>query len=109
MFNSFQKNKIDVSLLDHASGGLELGITISNAHLAKGLEFDQVLVPHIDANKYANEPDRQKLYVACTRAMHELTLPYSKHLTSFLMNSALVLAHYYNQRPFRLYAKRPLI
>lgn len=88
MFDFLQTNKLEVSLLDHASGVSELEIVITTAHLAKGLEFDQVLVLHIDATNFTREPDRQMLCVACTRAMHELTLSYTKHLTPFLKSSA---------------------
>lgn len=49
-----------------------LGLWIMPVALAKGLEFDRVIVA--DSSKYACEQDRGLLYVACTRAMHELTV-----------------------------------
>lgn len=47
---------------------------VNSAHIAKGLEFDVVIVPYVDEATYATEMDRGMLYIACTRAMHELHL-----------------------------------
>jgi len=63
-----------VQLLNAESVAFGRGIVITTAHLAKGLEFDEVLVPEVTAQNYRTEPDRQMLYVACTRAMHRLYL-----------------------------------
>ena len=53
------------------------GIVITSAHMAKGLEFDEVIIPQVDDKNYHSEIDRSMLYVAVTRAMHRLTLTYS--------------------------------
>ena len=45
--------------------------------MAKGLEFDEVIIPQTDDRNYHSEIDRSMLYVAVTRAMHRLTLTYS--------------------------------
>lgn len=66
-----------VHLLDSNSRKYEEGIMIASAQMAKGLEFDQVLVPFANAEHYSTEMDRSLLYIACTRAMHRLTLTYS--------------------------------
>ncbi|WP_020618242.1 HelD family protein [Paenibacillus daejeonensis] len=51
------------------------GITILPAHLAKGLEFDAVVVCGVDSKRYTDTPEDAKLlYVACTRALHRLAL-----------------------------------
>ena len=44
------------------------------SHLAKGLEFDAVIVAAYDTPFYDTPIDRKLLYVALTRAMHELYL-----------------------------------
>lgn len=44
------------------------------SHLAKGLEFDAVIVAAYDIPFYDTPIDRKLLYVALTRAMHELYL-----------------------------------
>jgi len=41
-------------------------------------------VPFASARTYHTEVDKSMLYVACTRAMHQLTLTYSVELTPFL-------------------------
>ncbi|UOQ74917.1 HelD family protein [Hymenobacter cellulosilyticus] len=73
-----------VHLLTAESSSFQEGVIITSAHLAKGLEFDEVLVPFASARFYKTEVDKSMLYVACTRAMHQLTLTYSGELTSFL-------------------------
>jgi DNA helicase-2/ATP-dependent DNA helicase PcrA len=59
-------------------------VVITTAHLAKGLEFDEVIVPFASARTYKTDVDQRMLYIACTRAMHRLTLTYSKDITAFL-------------------------
>jgi DNA helicase-2/ATP-dependent DNA helicase PcrA len=73
-----------VQLLTAESTALKEGVIITTAHLAKGLEFDEVIVPFASARTYSTEVDKGMLYVACTRAMHRLTLTYTGALTSFL-------------------------
>ncbi|WP_339321672.1 UvrD-helicase domain-containing protein [Paenibacillus sp. FSL W8-0194] len=74
----------DVHLLDFDSDGFREGITVTFAHMAKGLEFDQVIVPFADRETYFTELDRSLLYVACTRAMHRLHVTYAGEITPFL-------------------------
>ncbi len=57
---------------------------ITSAHISKGLEFDSVIIPDAGAGNYANEMDRCMLYIACTRAMHELHLAHHGPLTPFV-------------------------
>lgn len=73
-----------VYLITPESAALKSGIVITTANLAKGLEFDEVLVPFANASEYATELDRRLLYVACTRAMHLLTLTYNGEFTKLV-------------------------
>ncbi|GAB3829599.1 HelD family protein [Hymenobacter jeollabukensis] len=73
-----------VHLLTDESTAFKEGAVITTAHLAKGLEFDAVVVPFASARTYKTEVDRSMLYVACTRAMHQLTLTYAGDITPFL-------------------------
>ncbi|WP_232512476.1 HelD family protein [Rhodococcus pyridinivorans] len=75
---------IAVTLLDYDSTAFTDGIVVTSAHLAKGLEFDTVIVAHVDEVNYATEMDRRMLYIACTRAMHELYLTHSGALSPIL-------------------------
>ncbi len=73
-----------VHLLTADSTSFNYGVIITTTHLAKGLEFDEVLIPFTSARNYCTEMDRSMLYIACTRAMHQLTLLYTKDKSAFL-------------------------
>jgi len=64
----------DARLLEEGSAGFSTGLLVCTPHLAKGLEFDRVIVPDASAAVFSTEMDRNMLYVACTRAMHRLSL-----------------------------------
>jgi DNA helicase-2/ATP-dependent DNA helicase PcrA len=64
--------------------------------MAKGLEFDEVIVPHAGRNNYKTDMDRSMLYIAVTRAMHKLTLTCTGSLTRLVgpnLSDAGVLSH----------------
>ncbi|MDU0372840.1 HelD family protein [Hymenobacter endophyticus] len=73
-----------VHLLTDESTKFKEGVIITTAHLAKGLEFDEVAVPFVSARNYTTEVDKGMLYIACTRAMHRLTLTHTNEPTAFL-------------------------
>ncbi|MCK0713643.1 HelD family protein [Chromohalobacter sarecensis] len=75
---------VEAVLLDERSQALSRGIIVCTAHLAKGLEFDRVIVPSAEDKTYHNDMDRNLLYVACTRAMHRLTLTYTGQLSTLI-------------------------
>lgn len=56
--------------------------TISN-QLAKGLEFDAVIINGVNEYNYSSSSnlDMKLLYVAITRALHELDIVYNSELT----------------------------
>lgn len=68
----------DISFLSSQSSAFVQGIVITSAHMAKGLEFDEVIIPQTDERNYRSEIDKSMLYVAVTRAMHRLTLTFHK-------------------------------
>lgn len=75
----------NIHFLSSRSSSFVQGIVVTSAHMAKGLEFDEVIIPQTDERNYHSEIDRSMLYVAVTRAMHRLTLTYSgSMLTPFL-------------------------
>ena len=80
------KSKYEVNLLDIDSLEFKEGIIISNIHMSKGLEFDEIVIPMVDTNNYNIDYDRNLLYIACTRAMHKLTLTYHDEITEILSN-----------------------
>ena len=66
----------DINFLSSQSSAFVQGIVITSAHMAKGLEFDEVIIPQTDERNYRSEIDKSMLYVAVTRAMHRLTLTF---------------------------------
>ena len=75
----------DIHFLSNQSAVFVQGIILTSAHMAKGLEFDEVIIPEVDDKNYHSEIDRNMLYVAVTRAMHRLTLTYSGAKHSFII------------------------
>ena len=66
------------------------GVDVTTVHEVKGLEFDVVAVPDVDAASYADAPEsRRALYVALTRAVHQAWLlaagPWSRVLPAWLV------------------------
>jgi DNA helicase II / ATP-dependent DNA helicase PcrA len=84
LFSAIQAAGHEARLLSEQSATFSSGIVVCTAHMAKGLEFDQVLIPYVDNKNYATMMDKNMLYVACTRAMHNLTLTYTDELTGFI-------------------------
>lgn len=76
---------LNVHLLSPESTAYKQGVILTTVHLSKGLEFDEVVVPFASAKNYHTEVDRSMLYIACTRAMHRLTLTYSKEPSPFIV------------------------
>ncbi|HTJ53260.1 MAG TPA: 3'-5' exonuclease [Cyclobacteriaceae bacterium] len=74
----------NINLLTDDSTSFKEGIIITTVHLSKGLEFDEVIIPYTSARNYQTDVDKSMLYIACTRAMHKLTLTYSKERTKFI-------------------------
>lgn len=76
-----------IYFLSNQSVAFVKGIVITSAHMAKGLEFDEVIIPHINGKNYCTEIDRGMLYVGVTRAMHRLSLTYCGMMTRFMNDS----------------------
>ncbi len=61
------------------------GVVLLDLALAKGLEFDQVIVPDAQAEVYPDTPlARRRLYTALSRAMHKVTVLSQGSLTPLL-------------------------
>jgi DNA helicase-2/ATP-dependent DNA helicase PcrA len=70
-------SRVRVSLLTGESSGFSQGVFVVPVHLAKGLEFDAVIVADAGSAAYGQVADRKLLYTACTRALHELYVFYT--------------------------------
>lgn len=62
----------------------ENGTQVIPAYLAKGVEFDAVLIYDASSRTYQRESERKLFYTACTRAMHRLQLYAAGEWTPFL-------------------------
>lgn len=60
------------------------GCFILPSYMAKGLEFDAVLICDGDSDTYQTGDDRKLLYIECTRALHRLSLFCQGELTPLL-------------------------
>lgn len=78
------KNLIPVKLIDPHDGNVEKGVMVIPSYMAKGLEFDVVMVYGANRENYSSEFDRKLLYVACTRALHRLVLYYTGEKSPFI-------------------------
>ncbi|MGD9155407.1 MAG: AAA family ATPase [Bacillota bacterium] len=74
--------QIAVNLITTASAKFCIGPVVLPVYLAKGLEFDAVIVCGVEAGNYSGEFGRKLLYIACTRALHRLQLVYTDELAA---------------------------
>ncbi len=84
LYKELKTPKYPVHLLGAESASFAQGVVITTAHLAKGLEFDEVIVPFASAQVYHSDVDKSMLYIACTRAMHKLTFTCVGEKTRFV-------------------------
>ncbi|MEH6994566.1 RNA polymerase recycling motor HelD [Neobacillus drentensis] len=64
------KDELPLHLIEKATIAYEKGILVIPSYLAKGIEFDAVIL--YDSSHYRNESERKLFYTVCTRAMHRL-------------------------------------
>ncbi len=74
----------EVHLISPESAAFVNGISITSIQMSKGLEFDEVIVPAANHETYSGEYGRSLLYIACTRALHRLSLTYTSELTRLI-------------------------
>lgn len=63
---------------------LEKGIIIMPIYMAKGLEYDGIIVYEANDNQYKEAFDKQLLYIATTRALHRLAFYHTGTVSHFL-------------------------
>ena len=70
------KNKINVTLIGMKNQEIVDGPMLLPSYLAKGLEFDSVIVLNASNEMYHQDSERTPalLYTICTRAMHQLII-----------------------------------
>ncbi len=78
------KDQIPVHYIRKETLAYKKGISIIPVYLAKGIEFDAVIIYDASEEVYREENERKLFYTACTRAMHELHLFSRGELSPFL-------------------------
>jgi DNA helicase II / ATP-dependent DNA helicase PcrA len=84
LYENLRKKSDLINMLGYSDNKFLDGIIITSIHMAKGLEFDHVLIPQVNSKNYHTALDRNLLYVACTRAMHKLEISFSGAPSDFL-------------------------
>ncbi|MDM5193976.1 3'-5' exonuclease [Bacillus hominis] len=76
---------LTVNVIEADQSKYEGGISVVPVYLAKGLEFDAVLLIDVDEEHYKNtKHDAKLLYVGCTRSLHDLWLFYSGEVSPLI-------------------------
>ena len=73
-----------ISALSGSEEEFPRGAVVLPAYLAKGLEFDAVILFNAGDGHFENESERLLLYTACTRALHRLILYHTGSPSPFL-------------------------
>ncbi|MBS6500104.1 MAG: AAA family ATPase [Clostridium sp.] len=82
--HNFLKDKVNVNALLNDEDEYVNDTLVIPAFLAKGLEFDVVLIYNAGDENYDCEEERLLLYTACTRALHILRIYYLGECTKLL-------------------------
>ncbi|HOZ55271.1 MAG TPA: ATP-binding domain-containing protein [Clostridia bacterium] len=81
------KLRSDIKLIKGKDSEYNSGISIVPSYLAKGLEFDCVIVTNANNEQYKNNSlDIKLLYVIITRAMSKIDIFYTGEISELLKN-----------------------
>jgi DNA helicase II / ATP-dependent DNA helicase PcrA len=83
--HSFLKDKVQVKYISGDEDEYLNGTLVIPAYLAKGLEFDVVIIYNAGNENYSYEEETLLFYTACTRALHMLCVYYSGRITPLLL------------------------
>ena len=81
---NYLKDRINVRMIVSEDDEYVNDILVIPAYLAKGLEFDVVIIYNASNLRYKDKDDRLLLYTACTRALHVLDIYYLGNVSSLL-------------------------
>jgi DNA helicase II / ATP-dependent DNA helicase PcrA len=76
----------DLKIMKAGALQYEQGVIVIPTYLAKGIEFDAVIIYDASSHQYGDESLRRLFYTACTRAMHELHIYSIGDPTPFIKN-----------------------
>ncbi|MGL4449765.1 MAG: HelD family protein [Sarcina sp.] len=72
LYNELKDKIENLNLIIDENSSYSKGISIVPSYIAKGLEFDAVIIPDANDKSYSLDSERNLLYTVCTRALHEL-------------------------------------
>ncbi|MED4729295.1 RNA polymerase recycling motor HelD [Aneurinibacillus migulanus] len=75
---------IPLRLIGKETSSYESGVLVIPSYLAKGVEFDAVIIYNGSKTQYERESERKLFYTACTRAMHELHIYFVEEMSPFI-------------------------
>lgn len=80
------KNKDDVKLMTKDDEEFGRGTVVIPSYLAKGLEFDAVIIFNASVENYCHKDESKLLYTACTRALHHLHVYFIGKISPLLVS-----------------------
>ena len=87
VYKKLSKLGLTINLITDKNEEYHGGVSILPSYLSKGLEFDAVILYNANEDNYKDDIISQKLlYVAITRAMHELYINYTGNISHSLEN-----------------------
>lgn len=78
------KKSVQIAHIKPQGGEVIKGVLVIPSYMAKGLEFDVVIVYDVSKENYSSDFDKQLLYIACTRALHRLVIYYKGDKSSLI-------------------------
>jgi DNA helicase II / ATP-dependent DNA helicase PcrA len=82
-YEALQKH-FSIRLIEKETASFESGVMVIPSYLAKGVEFDAVIIYNASQVQYGRESERKLFYTACTRAMHELHIFFEDRVSPFI-------------------------
>jgi DNA helicase-2/ATP-dependent DNA helicase PcrA len=84
---------VKVRLIEKETASFQAGILVIPAYLAKGVEFDAVIIFDASQTQYERISERKLFYTACTRAMHDLHVCFNGEMNTFMLSASPELYH----------------
>ncbi|MEV2909638.1 RNA polymerase recycling motor HelD [Paenibacillus larvae] len=81
------RNLVPLRLIGKNTTSYDASTLVIPSYLAKGVEFDAVLIFNGSKEMYGRESERKLFYTACTRAMHELHLYFTGVMSPFIADT----------------------
>lgn len=82
---SRNSSELDIKMFSEDNTDFEQGVTVLSVEYSKGLEFDAVIIADASSKRFPKDDNYAKLlYVAATRALHELSVFYVGSLTGLI-------------------------